>query len=504
MIKYSKKKFIGNKKKKYLVNINNEILCLTNYFKRFCANNIYIILTAVITAILFNSIDIFTVKFGIDSEFYAINGMKDYVRTNRFGSVFLYYVFPFAKYHIISQLIGITALVFAAALTIANYKYISNTAKCMYVVMLITYPCFSYLQYFYFQSAYNFIGFLFVIAAFQIIKSRWSFPFIFLSIVLLFIGISSYQANFSVFLTVMMINIILDFINRNNIKDNVNLAVKSITVLTISTIIYIIFIYIFAAGFGEYHSNMIGWNTDYMHTILSIMKLILINEITYKIIFFIVVCLYCFFKFNSFKDRIYFIVLSIMFLLAVYSLNILLFNDLLVMRARFSSAFLGPFVILLMYIFFEKNTFIKYLLYVFAFSVVIINGSNIVEKQSSYVIGYEQDKMISFDIINRIYSKYPDVYDAKYNVIFYGNLQHNNHPLRVSSDMFQASFYSADGGNTDRILSFMKILGLNMNVNKYDIDRYDKDMLDFIDTMPVYPHNNSIQLYGNTVIIKLR
>ena len=28
---------------------------------------------------------------------------------------------------------------------------------------------------------------------------------------------------------------------------------------------------------------MIGWNTDYMHTILSIMKLILINEITYKI-----------------------------------------------------------------------------------------------------------------------------------------------------------------------------------------------------------------------------
>ncbi len=469
--------------KKYLVNINNEILCLTNYFKGFCANNAYIILTAVITAILFNSIDIFTVKFGIDSEFYAINGMKDYFKTNRFGSVFLYYVFPFAKYHIISQLIGITALVFAAVLTIANYKYISNTAKCMYVVMLITYPCFSYLQYFYFQSAYNFIGFLFVIAAFQIIKSRWSFPFIFLSVVLLFIGISSYQANFSVFLTVMMINIILDFINRNNIKDNVNLAFKSITVLTISTIIYIIFIYIFSAGFGEYHSNMIGWNTDYMHTILSIMKLILINEITYKIIFFIVVCLYCFFKFNSFKDRIYFIVLSIMFLLAVYSLNILLLNDLLVMRARFSSAFLGPFVILLMYIFFEKNTFVKYL--------------------PSYVIGYEQDKMISFDIINRIYSKYPDVYDAKYNVLFYGNLQHNNHPLRVSSDMFQASFYSADGGNTDRILSFMKILGLNMNINKYDRDRCEKDMLDFIDTMPVYPHNNSIQLYENTVIIKL-
>ena len=193
-----------------------------------------------------------------------------------------------------------------------------------------------------------------------------------------------------------------------------------------------------------------------------------------------------------------------MFLLAVYSLNILLLNDLLVMRARFSSAFLGPFVILLMYIFFEKNTFVKYLLYVFAFSVVIMNGSNIVEKQSSYVIGYEQDKMISFDIINRIYSKYPDVYDAKYNLLFYGNLQHNNHPLRVSSDMFQASFYSADGGNTDRILSFMKILGLNMNINKYDRDRCEKDMLDFIATMPVYPHNNSIQLYENTVIIKLR
>ena len=121
-------------------------------------------------------------------------------------------------------------------------------------------------------------------------------------------------------------------------------------------------------------------------------------------------------------------------------------------------------------------------------SLAVSKVANIADNKDAY--------KVVCDIINNL--------REKYNVIFYGNLQHNNHPLRVSSDMFQASFYSADGGNTDRILSFMKILGLNMNVNKYDIDRYDKDMLDFIDTMPVYPHNNSIQLYGNTVIIKLR
>ncbi len=64
--------------------------------------------------------------------------------------------------------------------------------------------------------------------------------------------------------------------------------------------------------------------------------------------------------------------------------------------------------------------------------------------------------MISFIYKPNIIVNIPMLYDAKYNVLFYGNLQHNNHPLRVSSDMFKHTFYSSDGGNTDRILSFMK------------------------------------------------
>ena len=119
-----------------------------------------IILITFFIGIIVNAVDVFTIKFGIDSELHAIeNSPQIYFDTQRYGSWILYYLFPFARYHIISQLIGIFALTMAALLTISRHN-ISNNAKLLFMLLFVTYPNFAFLQYFYFQSIYNFIVFL--------------------------------------------------------------------------------------------------------------------------------------------------------------------------------------------------------------------------------------------------------------------------------------------------------------------------------------------------------
>ena len=172
----------------------------------------YIVLISFFTGIAVNAVDIFTIKFGIDSEAYTIAaGPQLYYDTQRNGSWILYYILPFARYHIVSQIIGIFALTLAGLLTVSRHN-LSNSAKLLFVLLFVTYPNFAFLQYFYFQSAYNFIGLLLVVIAYRLIEKN-NILLYFAAVVLLFIGISSYQANIAVFLSVMMINVILDYIN---------------------------------------------------------------------------------------------------------------------------------------------------------------------------------------------------------------------------------------------------------------------------------------------------
>ena len=57
-------------------------------------------------------------------------------------------------------------------------------------VILMTH---TYLQHFFFQSAYNFIGLLFAAAAFRLIENNKNIFMYLLAVFLLFIGVSSYH-----------------------------------------------------------------------------------------------------------------------------------------------------------------------------------------------------------------------------------------------------------------------------------------------------------------------
>lgn len=222
-------------------NLSNIIDSYINQLQEFLMKYRYILLISIFTGILINAVDIFTFKFGIDAENYSFLGDKSqYLYTNRLGNYVLYYLFPFARYQIVSQLIGIIALSLAGLLTISRHN-IPNNYKLLFVLLFITFPNFTFLQYFYFQSAYNFIGLLFVVIAYRIIEKNRNIFLYILAISLLFVGITSYQSNLAVFLTVMMINIILDFINDKNHKKAFISMIKPVIILSIPMIIYLIY-----------------------------------------------------------------------------------------------------------------------------------------------------------------------------------------------------------------------------------------------------------------------
>lgn len=217
-------------------------------------------------AVFVNAVDIFTIKFGIDAEYFVISETTGYTSQQRYGSLILYYLFPFARYHILSQINGLIALILAALLTISRHN-ISNNSKLLFVLLFITYPNFAFIQYFYFQSAYNFIGLLLVVIAYRMTENNKNILLHIIAIFFLFIGISSYQTNMAVFLCVMMINVILDFINNKDYKKAIYSIIKPTLILLVSLIVYYIVIKIYKTDFNSYHMGMIKYSSNFINDI---------------------------------------------------------------------------------------------------------------------------------------------------------------------------------------------------------------------------------------------
>lgn len=468
-----------------------------------------IILITFFVGVAVNAVDVFTVKFGIDSEAYAIeNSPQIYYDTQRYGSWILYYLFPFARYHIISQLIGIFALTMAALLTISRHN-ISNNAKLLFMLLFVTYPNFAFLQYFYFQSAYNFIGLLFTVIAYRLVEKNNIVAYI-TAVVLLFIGVSSYQANIAVYLTAMMINTILDFINNKDFQDSIKKIIIETIFIIIPVFIYYIFIKITHTGIDSYHNDFIGYNQGFIkgigYALTNIWRVLSSNgfqgEHTANILITVIVILFLLYyikQYRFFKENIKFICLVFLFLLAIFSLNIV-FGSALPIRAKLSVAYYPAFIVLLIFIL-NKNKKIHMIIVLLTILIIGYHTTYIVQYQTSYYLLYKQDKVLANDLAGKIYNKYPDVYYGKHKITFTGQINKQpKHPLISGKDVFIASFFSWDNGNSGRMLAFMKLFGFPMDIT---LGKITDEMKKEIKKMPSYPSNDCINLIDNTIIVKL-
>lgn len=472
-----------------------------------------ILLIGIFTGIFVNAIDIFTIKFGVDAEVYALyNNPLEYFNTQRYGSYILYYLLPFARFHIISQLTGIIALTFAALLTVSRHK-ISNTAKLLFVLLFVTYPNFTFLQYFYFQSAYNFIGLLFVVIGYKLIETNKNIFVYILVLFLLFMGISSYQANFAVYLSVMMINIILDYIEDKDYKKAVKAVLKGSIVLTIVCIIYYIVILVFSSQINSYHSSFITTNfhdfAAHINSVFIFIEQVLLSRgmygthtanNTFTYLFIITIIIYASVKCKNKQERFFFLLFIMLFLVGMFSLNIILGTN-IPLRASVYIAFYGSFIVMLFYLLSKKNI-IKVLSIIITISAVMYHCYYQAQYQTAYILRYEQDKIIAADLISKITEKYPDIYDKEYKIAFTGKIfNQQKHPLVLTKEALGGSLFYWDNGNPVRIYAFLKLHGFPYQVKLSNIT---DDMWQTIKQLPSYPDKNCIGVYKDTIIVKLR
>lgn len=466
-----------------------------------------IILITFFIGIIVNAVDVFTIKFGIDSELHAIeNSPQIYFDTQRYGSWLLYYLLPFARYHILSQLIGIFALTLAALLTVSRHN-ISNNGKLLFMLLFVTFPNFAFLQYFYFQSTYNFIGLLLTVIAYRLIERNHIITYIF-AVILLFIGISSYQANAAIFLSVMMINITLDYVDSKNIKQSLSQIIQPVVIIFISLVIYYICMKILNNGLNQYHLNMINKNLNLDrigNSLTHIWRILSSNgydgnhTANLSITIIIIVYLINFIKnYHEKKNRIEFLFLIFLFMCSISSLYILIGGAIMI-RLNLSFALYPAFIILLIYIL-NNQKIIKNLSIVLSILIIVYHSSYIVKFQTSYYLIYKQDEVLAKDIISKIYNKYPDIFYSKYNINFIGRLTNlKQHPLINGKDMFNVSVFSAHSDHI-KTLAFLKLIGFPMDVK---LGKITDNMINEIKNMPSYPNNDCIQLFDNTVIVKL-
>lgn len=414
------------------------------------------------------------------------------------------------RFHVVSPIAGCIALTFASLLVISRHN-ISNNIKLLFMIIFITYPYFAHLHYFYFQSAYNFIGLLLVVIGYRIIENSKNIFLYILSVVFLFIGITSYQANIAIYLNIVMINVILDYINDKNMKKALINILKGALVLLLTMILYYFSIKIFSGQMNGYHAGMIQYKKGLLyglnkagHTISDILfSRTELANMTANYLITIINCiflLYIIFKSIKIKEYRFLFFLIFLWLLSIFSVHILI-GDRLLMRSSISVAFYPSFTILLLLVLF-KNIIIRIVLTMVSIYVILFHSYYIIRNHEAYVINYNMDVATTTILLEKLYNKVPELYYGTCNkIIFYGKIKKSTHPIRNGVTDFGISLFNISWNhNNSYMLDTLKLHGFPMNVQ---LGKITDEIKNVIDKMPSYPAEDCIKLYKDTVIVKL-
>ena len=203
-------------------------------------------------------------------------------------------------------------------------------------------------------------------------------------------------------------------------------------------------------------------------------------------------------KYKDIKYNLFLIFLVFLFLLAVFSMDIIT-SGYLQIRIEYAFAFYPAFILFLIFVY-SRNKLIQTGIIILSFGIILFHASQIVKMQTAHYITYKQDITIAENIINKLYNKYPDVYHGKYKVTFKGGIKNHDYPLSIEGkEMFSLSYFQLFFAN-HKMLLFLKLVGLPYNIQQGTIT---EDMKKEIEKMPVYPNNDCIKLIGDTIIIKL-
>jgi hypothetical protein len=115
---------------------------------------------------------------------------------------------------------------------------------------------------------------------------------------------------------------------------------------------------------------------------------------------------------------------------------------------------------------------------------------------------FDHDRELASQIYQRIVAEVPD-FDRKrtYQVDFYGEHEFRSAYREVGGSTWSASFFEWDGGNPNRIVEFMTILGYS---NLAGIDRATRtSLLPAAEKMPIWPAAGAVQMVDRIIVVRL-
>lgn len=153
------------------------------------------------------------------------------------------------------------------------------------------------------------------------------------------------------------------------------------------------------------------------------------------------------------------------------------------------------------FIFKSRYSFVR----ICGFVLVVLLNFQILMATSAYAatreIRYNYDKFAAFSIYERIALAHDSFSpEKKYQVDFYGGFGVVNIFPSVEWATMNASFFAMDGGNINRILSFMKLLGIH---NLVPPERDRKQLVPYYSDMPIWPSRGSIKVIDGITLVKL-
>ena len=114
----------------------------------------------------------------------------------------------------------------------------------------------------------------------------------------------------------------------------------------------------------------------------------------------------------------------------------------------------------------------------------------------------DHDRQLASQIYQRIANEIPDFDATKtYQIDFYGGYKFRTVYKEVRRSTWPGSFFEWDGGNAERIVKFMTILGYS-NLRELD-DSTRTSLLPEFKKMPIWPAAGSVQVVDGIILVRL-
>jgi hypothetical protein len=432
-------------------------------------------------------------------------------------------LFPHSLMPYFPTLIAILCIAVSAVLITSSFGG-TLTSKLVFSTVFISIPSHAYYLAFNTFNAAVGIGMLMVVFSYiffrKAVEQRdLNVFYLVLSSVILGLATGVYQSTVTIFLSLVSAFILTLLINEKEKDRKIYLLIiaYAFVILLFSLLFYKLGDYLFKTYFvtrkdlhnSEFIDSYWGWNKDSKANILITIFNSIVNYFngngfyggyTMKSLFLVIpiILYHIVFRTEGLFRKTLTIFILIIFIFSPFVFMFITGSPLETRTLLALPLLAGG----LWWIAIEKSgMIIKRILLIVAAFIFINNVYSTTRLFYSGNVVVQADRDMANSISERINSLEVNENSSKIPVAFIGRYQYESNELFFLNDVFGASFFYWDNGNPDRMVLFMRTLGIS-NIVVADKEQYDK-ALKICPDMPKWPKKGSVIFFDNFVIVKL-